>query len=85
MRTVTKMHLNGARSHLAPDFFDPQEIWSPRNVGPEMIGPCMKMPYNDFHTSTKFLGAQISRGPNFSGPKFLGVQISLGPKSQGPK
>ena len=50
----------------APDFFGPQEIWSQINFGPKNVGTFMKMVYNDFHAGTKFLGAQISRGPNFS-------------------
>ena len=51
----------------APDFYGPQEIWAQRMLGPQNVGSCIKMPYNDFHA-----------GPKFLGPKFLGdhVQIS---------
>ena len=75
----------------ATDFFGPQAIWSPSNLVPEKFGPleiwsprnlglCMKMPYNDFNAKTKYLGNQISLGPNFLGPKFLEDQKSKGPK-----
>jgi hypothetical protein len=59
----------------APDFFGPQEIWALRNLGPEKVGPCMKIIIWHFHARTKyfsrtnFLWDQISRGPNFSGTK----------------
>ena len=43
----------------APDLFGPQEIWAPRNLGPKKLGPCIKMPYNDYHAGTKFLWDQI--------------------------
>ena len=59
----------------APDFFDPQEIWAPRNLGPKKLGPCIKMPYIDFHAGSKLLGVQLSWGPNFLGTK----------KDEGPK
>ena len=36
-----------------------------------------------FYQGTKFLGDQISQGPNFLGLKFLGAQISWGPKKSG--
>ena len=53
----------------APDFFSSQEILAPQNLGPNKLGPCIKMPYNDFHAGIKFPGDQISWGPNFSGTK----------------
>ena len=62
----------------APDFFGPQEIWTPRNLGPKNVGPCMKLPYDDFHAGTKFLEAQMSRGPNFLGTKKLRAQMRSG-------
>ena len=82
------MHLNGTRSHLAPDFFDPQEIWSPRNVvprnlGTEKFGPRMKIIVWHFHTGTKFLWAQISQGPNLSGTKFHGMKKVRDPREIG--
>ena len=51
----------------APDFFGPQEIWSPRSMAPHE-------PYDDFHAGLKFLGDQISKGPNLLGPKSLRAQ-----------
>ena len=77
-----------AVTEMVPKKFGPREIWSPRNLGhrkfdPKNVGPCMKMPYNDFHVGTKFLGAQIFQGPNFLGTKFLRDQISWGPKKSG--
>ena len=54
----------------APDFFSPLENWALRNLGPNKFGPCMKMPYNDFH-----LGVQISRGLNFLETKKSGAQL----------
>ena len=59
----------------APDFFGLQEIWSLRNFGPKKFG--------HFYEGTKFLGDQVSQGPNFLGPKLLGDQISWGPKKSG--
>ena len=68
----------------APDFFvpreicsprfGPQEIWSPRTLGPTKVGSCMNMLYNDFHAGPKFLGDQKSQGPklNLGTKKFRG-------------
>ena len=60
----------------APYFFVSQENWAQRNMGPKKIGFCKKMPYNDFHAETKFLGTKflwidISRGLNFLGQKKI--------------
>jgi hypothetical protein len=43
----------------------------------------MKRPYNKFYVWTKFLGDQISWGPNFLGTKFFGEQKSQGPNEIG--
>ena len=68
-RTEMVPDLIWAPDCLVPKKFGPREIWSPW-----ILGPCMKMPYNDFHAGPnfkrpKFLGALISRGPNFLGTK----------------
>ena len=59
----------------APDFFGPQEIWALGNLGAGKFGSCMKI-----IIVAKFLGAQISWEPNFSGTKFLGDLYPWGPK-----
>ena len=72
----------------APDFFGPQEIWAPWNLGPVKFGPReiwslhenYYIAFSCRNQLTKFLGDQISWGPNFSGTKFLGDQKSQGPK-----
>ena len=64
----------GSPRNLVPEKFGLQEIWALRNLGPKNVGPCMKMPFNDFNAGT-FLGAQISRGPNFLGTKKVMVQM----------
>ena len=69
----------------APDFFGPREIWAPRNSGPKNVGPCMKMPYIDFHAGTNFLGTHISRGPKKSGAQMrLGTISVIAPKTPQP-
>ena len=47
----------------APDFFDPQDIWSLRNLDPKKFVPRMNIITWRFHAGTKFLGAQKSQGP----------------------
>ena len=48
---------------LAPVFFGPQEIWSPRNMGPKKVGPRMKTITQLFHAAApKLLGAQMRSG-----------------------
>ena len=63
----------------APDFFGPQDIWSPRNLGPEKFGPqeCWSL-----HEDAKYIMI-FMQGINYSGPKFLRDQISWGPKMSG--
>jgi hypothetical protein len=69
----------------APDFFGPQEIWSPRSMIPEKYGfQEIRAPHENHHMAFS-CGVQISWGPNFSGPKFLGANIAWGPNLSGPK
>ena len=46
---------NRPRSHLGAMTF-----WAQKNLDLKNVGPCMKIPYDDFHAETEFLGAQIS-------------------------
>ena len=48
---------------MVPKKFGPREIWAPRNLVPEKLGPLIKMLYNDFYAGPKFLGAQKSQRP----------------------
>ena len=67
----------------APDFFDPQEIWALRNLGPDKFGPqeACSLHKNSIHWFS--CRDQTSWGPNLSGPKFLGDQIFRGPNFLG--
>ena len=66
----------------APDFFGPQEIWSPRNLVPKKFGPqeiqsplenhYMAFSCRDQHS----WGPNFSRTKNFRGPNEIGL-ISL--------
>ena len=67
---ITEMvpYLIWALDFLVSKKFGPREIWARKNLGPKKFGPekfglLMKMLYNDFHAWSKFLWAQISRGP----------------------
>ena len=51
-----------ASRNLVPEKFGSQEIWAQKNLGPKNVGPCMKMPYDDFHAETKFLRDQMRSG-----------------------
>ena len=71
----------------APDFFYPQEIWVPRNLGLKNFGPPeiwaqRNLSPNENHYMAFSCGAQTSQGPNFLP---LGAQISWGPKNSGAK
>ena len=55
---------------MVPKLFCPREIWAPKNFVPENFAPCVKMPYNDFHMGTKFLGDKKGQGPNDIGGSF---------------
>ena len=56
-------------------YFGPQEICSPRNLGPEK---CCKM---IFMLEPNFLGPNFL-GPNFLGPNFLGIKFLVDQKSE---
>ena len=58
----------------APDFFGPQEIWAPKGWSPQNL-----LPPKYCHIMI------FIRGPNFVGPKFVGAQISWGPNFSGTK
>ena len=70
---------------LAPDFFGPREIWSPRNLVLKKFGP------HEVWASTNLVPAYkcrimiFLRGPNFIRIKFLGTQISWGQNLSKPK
>ena len=68
---------------LGPDFFGPQEIWSPRISGPAWNLHVMIFMRGPNFLGTKFLGNQIFWGPNFFRSKFLKDQISWGSKKSG--
>ena len=41
--------------------------------------------FENFLGAQKWVGAQMSRGPNGSGPKWVGAQMCWGPNESGPK
>ena len=66
----------------APEFFGPQEIWSPRNLCHEKFGPSEvwslhENHYMAFYAGTKLLGAQIYRGPKKSRAQMRSGTISV--------
>ena len=62
----------------APDFFDP-----PKNLGSKKFGSREIWSLHENHQMAFSCGAQTSLGPNFLGTKFLRAQISRGPKKSG--
>ena len=57
---------------LAPDFFGPGEIWSPRNLGNEKFGPREIWALHENHYIAFSCRNQLLWGPKFLGTKFLG-------------
>ena len=60
----------------ASDFSGPQEIWSPRKLGPNKFGPREIWALKNLFPSWKSSHGFFMQGPNLLVPNFLGNQIS---------
>ena len=60
-----------------PEFFGPQEVWSPKDIGLKEFGHNMKIITWLFHDGPKLLGDQIYWGPEKSGAQMRLITISV--------
>ena len=66
------------------NIFSTIPLWLMENLDFEILKLNLKN-FKKFFGAQKWVGAQMSRGPNVSGPKWVGAQMSRGPNVLEPK